>query len=107
MQEIKEIEEKMDKRFDRLEQSFAEYCKRQNDRMEAGAKKMARHEMEIQFLQRRDDMQNGHAKELNNSTGDRIGQVEKEVKDLKAWIMGQLAAIILLGGGALIAFILK
>ncbi len=107
MQEVKDLEGKMDKRFNRLEETFADYCKNINQRLEAGAKKLTQHDVEIDNLKHRDNLQNGHAKELNNSTGDRIGRVEKEVKELKSWIMGQLAAIILLGGGALIAFILK
>ena len=107
MQEVKELEAKIDRRFDKLEQTFADYSKRQNERMEAGAKKMTRHEAEIKSLQCRDDWQNGNAKEYNTSTGDRIGRVEEEVRGLKSWIMGQLAAIVLLGLSALVAYILK
>lgn len=107
MLEMKELEERINARFDKLEQSFADYCQTQNERLEVGAKKMARHEAEIEALKCRDNIQNGHAKQNNITTGERIGRVEKEVSELRKWIMGQLAAIILLGGGALLAYILK
>ena len=107
MQEIKELEDKIDKRFDRIEQTFTEYIKRQDKRMEAGAKKMARHEVEINALKCRDDWQDGNAKERRESMGDRIGRIEDEIRGLKLWIMGQLAAIILLGGAAILAYVLN
>ena len=106
VQEVLALEQKLDRRFDKLEQSFADYCQKQNERMEAGAKKMARHEVAIDALRDRDKMQNGHAKETRDAAGIRIERLEDEVRDLKKWIMYQLAAIIVVGIGAVLAIIL-
>ena len=105
MQEVKELELKIDKRFDKLEQSFADYCKTQNERMEAGARKMARHDVEISSLKEKDVTQNGHAYETRQTTGEQFRSLKGEIGELRSWIMYQMAALILAGVAAVLAII--
>ena len=105
MQELKELEEKMDKRFDRMEQSFADYCQKQNDRMEAGAKKMARHDVAIDALREKDLFQNGHALETRQTTGEQMRTLRAEVGQLRLWIMYQMGALLVAGVAAVLAII--